>query len=104
MQSLSSLLGKSKKNAVFHQAYILSNFKQALTGLQDTNYGNLKQDFEDLQIFIIEKNKEFIIKIKSSCSSFKTFLKTELEIINTEIHNFFAQKGLGQIQFEVLII
>jgi predicted ATP-grasp superfamily ATP-dependent carboligase len=104
MQTISSLLSKSKKHTVFQQAYVVSKFKEAIVDLQKTNYTNLKGDFESLQIFICEKNKSFVIKLKTDCNSFKTFLKTELEQINFKIHNFFDQKGLGQIQFEVLII
>jgi predicted ATP-grasp superfamily ATP-dependent carboligase len=104
MQSLSSVLTKSKKNAVFHQAYTLTKFKEALEALKQKNYLDLKVEFDGLQIFIIETNKKFIIKLKTNCNSFKTFLKTELENINLEIHSFFVQKGLSQIEFEVLIV
>lgn len=104
MQSISILLGKSKKQAVFQQAYIISKFKEAIVDLQQTGYANLKQDFESLQIFICEKNNNFVIKIKTNCTGFKTFLKTELENIQFQIHSFFAQKGLAQIQFVVLIV
>ena len=104
MQTISSLLGKSKKHAVFQQAYLVSNFKEGFVDLQQIYYTNLKKEFEDLKIFICEKNKSFVIKLKTDCNSFRTFLRTELEQITLKIHNFFDQKGLGQIQFEVQVI
>lgn len=104
MQSLSSLLNKSKKQSIFQQAYIISMINKGLEQIQLNNYTGLKSEFESIQKFIIpEFQNSFKIKFKIIDNSFKTYIKTEINNIDFLLREYLESKGLDKLKFEIVI-
>jgi hypothetical protein len=104
MQSLSSLLGKSKKQNMFQQAYVISSINKGLEEIQLTLYPNLNLEFEMMERFIIAKaNNVYQIKFRIHDNSFKTFVKTEITNIDLMLREYLNAKGLDKLQFEIAV-
>lgn len=104
MQSLSSLLGKSKKQNMFQQAYVISIINKALEHIQVTSYSNLSIEFEKMEKFIVVQTPNiYKIKFRINDSSFKTFIKTEISNIDFMLHEYLNAKGLDKLLFEIVI-
>lgn len=104
MQSLSSLLSKSKKQSLFQQAYVISSINQGLKDIQKTSYSSLKDDFEKMQTFIIPgQHTSFMIKFRIQDNSFKTFVKTEINNIDFLLREYLCNKGLDKLKFEIVV-
>jgi hypothetical protein len=104
MQSLSALLGKSKKQGMFQQAYVISIINKGLTEIQMTLYPKLNSEFEAMDRFIIPVNQgNYNIKLRIYDNSFKTFVKTEISTIDLLLREFLSAKGLDKLQFEIIV-
>ncbi len=102
MQSISNLLGKSKKQDLFQQAYIMTTIKKGLEKIQIENYPNLKTEFGNIQVFITPKAKNsFTIKLKVIDNSFKTFIKTEINNVDFLLLEILQSKGVTTPKFEI---
>jgi hypothetical protein len=104
MLSLSSLLGKSKKQSMFHQAYVISMINNGLEQIQLTSYPSLNLEFEKMERFIVAKAQNiYQIKFRIHDNSFKTFVKTEITNIDLMLRDYLEGKGLDKLQFEIAI-
>jgi hypothetical protein len=105
MESISNLLGKSKKQTLYHQAYIVALIKEGLKIVQAQNYLGLEVEFENIELFIANpKTNFFVIKFKISDKLFKVFAMTELNNIEFELNEFLVSKGLVDLKYAIKIV
>ena len=104
MQSLSSLLSKSKKQKLFQQAYVISVINKALEQIQSTSYPDLTVEFEMMEKFIVvQSSNVYKIKLRIYDNSFKTFVKTEINNLDFMLREYLNAKGLDKLIFEITI-
>jgi hypothetical protein len=104
MNSLSSLLGNSKKQGMFRQAYVISVINNGLEQIQTDCYPDLNQEFKKMDRFIIPGSQnDYKIKFRIQDNGFKTFVKTEINSIYDMLHKFLDAKGLDKLLFEIII-